>query len=114
MGNGFIVTIENNTNTAQEIKLFSGILPEGVIVQTLDGRYDFDGLKLAAQINPLKGDTLTTNYEASMPIEIISPIKTENIQLNGRHEGVSISINGKDKFISISCPPSSKFYIRLN
>lgn len=114
MGNGFIVTIENNTNTAQEIKLFSGILPEGVIVQTLDGRYNFDGLQKMAQNNVFIGNSITTVLDEGIQVEIVNNNQTEKIILNGRYEWPEIRINGKDEFILIMCPQNSNFYIRLN
>ncbi len=114
MGNGFIVTIENNTNTIQEIKLFSGILPEGVIVSTMDKAYNFDALKIMAQNKVFISNSITTGLDEGVQVEIVNNKQIEKVILNGRYERSEIRINGKDEFISITCPPNSKFYIRLN
>jgi hypothetical protein len=114
MGNGFIVTIENNTNTAQEIKLFSGILPEGVSLSTMDKAYNFDALKIMAQNNVFIGNSITTGLDEGIQIEIVNNNQIEKIILNGRYERPKIRINGDDEFILIMCPANSKFYIRLN
>ena len=114
MSNGFIVNITNQTNAVIELQLFSGLLPAGVAIQTLDGSYDFDGLKLAAEINPLIGNVLTTNSEEGVRITIVTKDRQDYILLNERHEGSEIIIDGKDNFIQVNCPANSNFYIRLN
>ena len=114
MSNGFIVNITNQTNAVIELKLFSGLLPAGVAIQTLDGSYDFDGLKMAAEIKPLIGNVLTTNSEEGLHITIVRSEHQEYVLLNGRHEESEIHIDGKDNFIQVTCPENSNFYIRLN
>lgn len=114
MGNGFIVEITNNTNEPQEIQLFSGTIPSGVSAQTMDNRYQFDSLQMAAQVNPFKGNTLTTNSEKAIEIEIVNKGNVEKIILNSRIEGVSIMIDGLVNYIKFNCAPNAKFYIRLN
>jgi len=113
MENGFIVNIMNTTASLQEIKLFFGELPKGMLVQTLDNTYDFDGLQKAAQMNPFTGNSLLTNSEESIQISIVNKGKEENIILNGRYEGPEIVIDGNNNFIKVHCPPNVKFYIRL-
>lgn len=114
MGNGFIVEITNKTNEPQEIQLFSGTIPKGISVQTMDNRYQFDSLQKGAQVNPFKGNTLTTNSEEAIEIEIVNKGNAEKIILNSRIEGVSIMIDGLANYIKFNCAPNSKFYIRLN
>jgi hypothetical protein len=113
MENGFIVNIMNTTAILQEIKLFSGELPEGILVQTLDNNYDFDGLQMAAQVKPFNGNSLTTNTDEALKICIVNMGKEEIIILNGRYEGPKIVIDGNNNFIKVDCPPNVKFYIRL-
>lgn len=113
MENGFIVNIVNTTASLQEIKLFFGVLPEGMLVQTLDNTYDFDGLQKAAQMNPFTGNSLLTNSEESIQISIVNKGKEENIILNGRYEGPEIVIDGNNSFIKVHCPLNANFYIRL-
>ena len=113
MENGFIVNIMNTTASLQEIKLFFGELPKGMLVQTLDNTYDFDGLQKAAQMNPFTGNSLLTNSEESILLSIVNKGKEENIILNGRYEGPEIVIDGQNNFIKVHCPPTVKFYIRL-
>ena len=45
MGNGFIVEIINNTNTVEEVKLFTDTLPNGMLVNSINNQFDFDKLK---------------------------------------------------------------------
>ena len=113
MENGFIVNIMNTTAIIQEIKLFSGELPEGMLVQTLDNTYDFDGLQMAAQVKPFNGNSLLTNSAESILLSIVNKGKEENIILNGRYEGPEIVIDGQNNFIKVNCPPTVKFSIRL-
>jgi hypothetical protein len=112
--NGFIVEVSNNNSTVQEVKLFSSILSYGILVNTIVNHFDFEGLKMAAQANPFIGNTLTTDSEYPLQIEIIQNIVSQNIILKERYEGSNIVIDGKDNYIKISCPPNTKFYIRLN
>lgn len=114
MENGFIVEISNNNSTVQEVKLFSGNLSNGILVNTIVNHFDFQGLKMAAQANPLIGNTLTTDSEYPLQIEIIQNKVSENIILKERHEGSNQVIDGQDNYIKIKCPPNAKFYIRLN
>ena len=114
MENGFIVEVSNNNSTVQEVKLFSSILSYGILVNTIVNHFDFEGLKMAAQANPFIGNTLTTDSEYPLQIEIIQNIGSQNIILKERYEGSNIVIDGKDNYIKISCPPNTKFYIRLN
>lgn len=113
MENGFLVGIINNTSTVQEIKLFSGELPVGVSVKVRNSRYTFESLQLMAANKAFIGNTLTTNADEGIEVEIVHNEKTEKIILNGRHEGSEIVINGKDNYIKVLCPPDAKFYIRL-
>lgn len=112
--NGFIVNISNTTNEIQEIKLFTGPIPEGVIVQTMFGDYDFDGLQMAAQIKPFIGNSLTSNSNDGIQMDIVNMDLIEIITLNGRYERPEILIDGQDNYINLICPANSKFYIRLN
>jgi hypothetical protein len=112
--NGFIVEVSNNNSTVQEVKLFSSILSYGILVNPIVNHFDFEGLKMAAQANPFIGNTLTTDSEYPLQIEIIQNIVSQNIILKERYEGSNIVIDGKDNYIKISCPPNTKFYIRLN
>ncbi len=114
MENGFIVEVSNNNSTVQEVKLFSSILSYGILVNPIVNHFDFEGLKMAAQANPFIGNTLTTDSEYPLQIEIIQNIVSQNIILKERYEGSNIVIDGKDNYIKISCPPNTKFYIRLN
>ena len=114
MGNGFIVEITNKTNEPQEIQLFSGTIPNGVSVQTMDNRYQFDSLQMAAKVNPFKGNTLTTNSERAIEIAIVNKGNVEKIILNSRIEGASIMIDGQSDYLKLTCTPNSKFYLRLN
>ena len=40
MGNGFIVEISNSTNAVQEVNIFSGTLPDGVVVEAMNEKGD--------------------------------------------------------------------------
>ena len=113
MGNGFIVDIINTTNEDQEIKLFTGPIPAGVIVQTMDERYDFDGLQMAAQVKKFNGNTITTGSIAGVQIEIMRNGVSEKIILNGRYEGPEIIIDGQNDYVNLLSPANTKFYIRL-
>lgn len=111
--NGFIVNIKNSTTAIQEIKLFSENLPKGVSVNTLDDKYHFEALQLAAQRNLLEGNSLTTNSDEAVQIEIVNDGKVENILLNGRYEGPTIIIDGRTNYIKVLCLAKGEFYIRL-
>lgn len=114
MGNGFIVEIINNTNTVEEVKLFSHTLPKGMLVNSINNQFDFDKLKMAAQAEPFFGNTLTTQSDELIQIEITQNKASEIILLKERYEGIDILIDGKDNYIKIKCPPNDRFYIRLN
>ena len=113
MERGFIVEITNSTSQAQEVKLFAGSLPQGVLVNTIDKAYNFDALQMMARQNGFIGNSITTGFEGGLQIEIVSNDKTQKVMLNGRYEALEISINGTDEFILVTCPPNSNFYIRL-
>jgi hypothetical protein len=114
MERGFIVEITNSSSQAQEVKLFAGSLPEGVLVNTMDKAYNFDALQMMAQQNGFVGNSITTGFEGELQIEIVNNDKTQKVILNGRHESPEISINGTDHFVLVTCPPNSNFYIRLS
>jgi hypothetical protein len=113
MESGFIVDITNSTSQAQEVKLFAGSLPKGVLVTTIDKAYNFDALQMIARQNGFIGNLITTGFEGELQIEIVSNDKVEKIILSGRYEAPEISINGTDQFVLVTCPPNSNFYIRL-
>lgn len=114
MERGFIVEVFNDTSEAQEVKLFAGSLPQGVLVTTMDNAYNFDALQTMARQNGFIGDLITTGFEGELQIEIVSNDKVEKIILSGRYEAPEIKINGTDEFILVICPPNSNFYIRLS
>ncbi len=113
MQQGFIVEIVNSTSEAQEVKLFAGSLPQGVLVNTMDKAYNFDALQMSARQNGFIGDSITTGFEPGLQMEIVSKDKTQKITLNGRYETPEIRINGTDEFVLVTCPPNANFYIRL-
>jgi hypothetical protein len=113
MERGFIVEVFNDTSEAQEVKLFAGSLPEGVLVATMDKAYNFDALQMMARQNGFIGDSITTGFEGGLQIEIVNNVTVEKVMLKGRHESSEIRINGTDEFILVTCPPNSNFYIRL-
>jgi hypothetical protein len=113
MERGFIVDITNGTSQAQEVKLFAGSLPKGVMVTTMDNAYSFDALQMMARQNGFIGNSITTGFEAGLQIEIVNNVTVEKIILKGRYEAPEISINGTDEFVLVTCPPNSNFYIRL-
>jgi hypothetical protein len=113
MERGFIVEITNSTSQAQEVKLFAGSLPQGVLVNTIDKAYNFDALQMMARQNGFIGNLITTGFEEGLQIEIVSNDKIEKIMLNGRYESPEIRVNGTDQFVLVTCPPNSNFYIRL-
>jgi hypothetical protein len=114
MERGFIVDITNSSSQAQEVKLFAGSLPQGVLVTTIDNAYNFDALQMMARQNGFIGDSITTGFEGELQIEIVNNDKIEKVILNGRYEALEISINGTDQFVLVTCPPNSNFYIRLS
>jgi hypothetical protein len=114
MERGFIVDITNSTSQAQEIKLFAGSLPQGVLVNSMDKAYNFDELQTMAQQNGFVGNSITTGFEGELQIEIVSNDNVEKVILNGRYEAPEIRINGTDEFVLVTCPPHSNFYIRLS
>ncbi len=114
MERGFIVDITNSSSQAQDVKLFAGSLPEGVLVTTMDKSCNFDALQTMAQQNGFVGNSITTGFEPGLQIEIVSKDKTQKITLNGRFESPEIRINGSDEFVLVTCPPNSSFYIRLS
>jgi hypothetical protein len=114
MERGFIVDITNSTSQAQEIKLFAGSLPQGVMVNSMDKAYNFDELQTMAQQNGFVGNSITTGFEGELQIEIVSNDNVEKVILNGRYEAPEIRINGTDEFVLVTCPPNSNFYIRLS
>ena len=113
MERGFIVEITNSTSEAQEVKLFAGSLPQGVLVTTMDKAYNFNALQLMAQQNAFIGNSITTGCEGELQIESVSNDKIELVILYGRYEASDIRINGTDEFVLVTCPPNSNFYIRL-
>jgi hypothetical protein len=113
MEHGFIVDITNSTSEVQEVKLFAGSLPKGVLVSSMDKIYNFDALQLMAQKNGFVGNSITTGFEEGLQIEIVSKGNTQKVILNGRYESSEIRINGADEFVLVTCPPNSNFYIRL-
>ena len=113
MQQGFIVEIVNCTSEAQEVKLFVGSLPDGVLVNTMDKVYNFDTLQQIAKKNGFVCNSITTGFEPGLQIEIVSKDKTQKITLNGRFESSEIRINGADEFILVTSPPNANFYIRL-
>lgn len=114
MERGFIVEITNSTSQAQEVKLFAGSLPQGVLVTTMDKTCNFDALQMIAQQNGFVGNSITTGFGEGLQIEIVSNDKIEKVMLNGRYESSEIRINGADEFVLVTCPPNSNFYIRLS
>lgn len=111
---GFAISISNENNTPVEIKLFSEVLPHHTNVRTINSLYFFRDLKKWAKENTFIGNTITTNSNEVLELEIVNKKKIEKIYLNGRFEGPKISINGDDSFIKINCPANSNFYIKLN
>ncbi len=69
MERGFIVEVFNDTSEAQEVKLFAGSLPQGVLVNTMDKAYNFDALQMIAQQNGFAGNSITTGFEEGLQIE---------------------------------------------
>jgi hypothetical protein len=114
MERGFIVDITNSTSQAQEVKLFAGSFPKGVLVTTLDNAYNFDALQMMARQNGFVGNLITTGFEGGLQIEIVINDKVEKVILHGRYEFPEIRMNGTDQFVLVTCPPNSNFYIRLS
>ena len=114
MERGFIVDITNGTSQAQEVKLFAGSLPQGVMVNSMDKAYNFDALQTMAQQNGFVGNSITTGFEGGLQIEIVNNDNVEKVILSGRYESSEIKVNGTDQFVLVACPPNSNFYIRLS
>ncbi len=114
MERGFIVEVFNDTSEAQEVKLFAGSLPQGVLVNTIDKACNFDALQTMAQQSAFVGNSITTGFEGELQIEIVCNDKIEKVILNGRYEAPEIKVNGTDQFVLVTCPPNSNFYIRLS
>jgi len=113
MQQGFIVELVNSTSQAQEVKLFAGSLPDGVLVNTMDKAYNFDTLQMIARQNGFIGDSITTGFEPGLQIEIVNSVAVKKVILSGRYESPEIRINGTDEFVLVTCPPNANFYIRL-
>ncbi len=113
MQQGFIVEIVNSTSEAQEVKLFAGSLPQGVLVNTMDKAYNFDALQMSARQNGFIGDSITTGFEDGLQMEIVNGVAVKKVILHGRYESPEININGSDEFVLVTCPPNANFYIRL-
>jgi hypothetical protein len=113
MQQGFIVEIVNSTSQAQEVKLFAGSLPNGVLVTTMDKAYNFDMLQMIARQNGFIGDSITTGFEDGLQMEILNSVAVKKVILHGRYESPEIRINGTDEFVLVTCPPNANFYIRL-
>ena len=114
MEQGFIIEITNSSSQVQEVKLFAGPLPQGVLVNTIDNAYNFDELQMMAQKNAFVGNSITTGFAEGLQIEIANNNKIEKVILYGRYESPEIRINGTDEFVLVACPPNSNFYIRLS
>ena len=114
MERGFIVEVFNSTSQIQEVKLFTGSLPQGVLVTTMDDAYNFDALQTMARQKGFIGNSITTGFEEGLQIEIVSNDEIEKVTLNDRHESSEIKVNGTDEFVLVICPPNSNFYIRLS
>ncbi len=114
MEHGFIVEVFNDTSEDQEVKLFAGSLPEGVLVATMDKAYNFDALQMIARQNGFVGNSITTGFEEGLEIEIVNNFAVKKVILHGRYEAPEIRINGTDEFVFVTCPPNSNFYIRLS
>jgi hypothetical protein len=113
MQQGFIVEIVNSTSENQEVKLFAGSLPNGVLVNTMDKAYNFDTLQMIARQNGFIGDSITTGFEDGLQMEIVNGVAVKKVILNGRYESPEIRINGTDEFVLVTCPPNANFYMRL-
>jgi hypothetical protein len=114
MERGFIVDITNSTSQVQEVKLFAGSLPKGVMVNTMDKAYNFDAMQMMAQKNTFVGNSITSGFEGGLQIEIVSNVTVKKVILHGRYESPEIKVNGTDEFVLVTCPPNSNFYIRLS
>jgi hypothetical protein len=114
MERGFIVEVSNSTSQAQEVKLFAGSLPQGVLVNTMDKAFNFDALQMMAQKSAFIGNSITTGFEGGLQIEIVNHVTVEKVTLNGRYEATEIKVNGTDEFVLVTCPANSNFYIRLS
>ena len=114
MGHGFLISITNRNSTIQEVTLFQGSVPSGLTIHTMDDRYDFEQLQLAAKAIPFIGNALSTNSDKGISIEIVNHGHREKIMLLGRYKDADMIVNGQDNHIRVWCPANSTFYIRLN
>ena len=114
MSDGFLISITNRNPKIQQVTLFQGSVPSGLTIHTMDGRYDFEQLQLAAKANPFVGNALTTNSDKAISIEIVNHGHSEKITLHERYEYADMIVDGQDNHISVWCPANSTFYIRLN
>ena len=114
MGHGFLISITNRNPTIQEVTLFQGSVPSGLTIHTMDGRYDFEQLQLAAKANPFKGNVLTTDSDKEILIKIVNNGQAEKIMLREPYEGADMIVDGQHNHINVWCPGNSTFYIRLN
>lgn len=114
MSDGFLISITNQAPIVQEIRLFQGALPSGMIIESIDHLYDFQQLQQAATRNPFKGNALTTDANKEMLVEIVNHGHAQQILLNGRYEGADMTVDGQNSYIKIDCPANTSFYIRLH
>ena len=113
MGKGFFIRISNRSNVFQEAYLFSKKIPKGIEIHTYNGLYDFNALKKVATVDGFTGNSITSDYDKIIQLEIINDGLHEQVELLGRFEKKSIKIDGKENTIKIICPPNSNFTLRL-
>jgi len=114
MSDGFLISITNRNPTIHQVTLFQGSVPSGLTIHTIDGRYNFEQLQLAAKANPFKGNALTTDSDKEILIEIVNNGQEEKIMLHGRYEGADMIVDEQHHHIKVWCPANSIFYIRLH
>jgi len=112
MENSFFISIENNTNEPQLINLFSGSLKEGVTITTRD--YSYQALQLIAKTKGFRGNSITTNFETNLQLELFHNGKITHANLNGRYEHEQIVIDGFNNYLQFTCPPQKKLNLRLS